>query len=642
VRTGIILIRLAVLCVLACGLASAQFSPGPLSKAHHSLDGPTRCTSCHALASGTRKFKCLSCHTEIRKRIAEGRGLHATLVKQIGDQSNCVRCHSEHNGEVFVPIRWDVDVEQFDHRQTGYPLEGAHKGLTCKKCHTPEFISPGERAQIKIKDLHRTYLGLTKACLTCHADEHRGQLSSDCQRCHGMVKWKPASGFDHATAKFKLAGAHERVVCSKCHVKQEGGAKPVVKYTGLAFSTCAPCHADPHRGAFAAACESCHSDVSWKQQLRTAQVFDHSRTHFPLEGKHAGVACEQCHRTSNFKQAVAHARCVDCHAKDPHQGQFVARAGGIECGGCHTAGGWKPTTFVAARHGETKYPLEGKHAGLACAKCHLPKGAATVYKVKFEQCGDCHADVHRAQFREGPYLNRCEECHTVGGFRPSTFTLARHQKTGYPLAGAHAAVACGECHEEKGAAHPAAGRFRFAGRDCATCHQDPHQGQFRERMLAAKAGGGTAGCEGCHTVRGWHDVTRFDHASTSFALAGTHRGVSCGECHRPAEAKLGIRSVVYKKAPEECVGCHEDIHGGQFVGVAAMGGCGRCHGVSKWKPVKFDHDRDSTFKLAGAHQGVACGQCHTTRQERKGKLVLVYKAAPRECSSCHGPQIAKN
>jgi hypothetical protein len=640
VRTQIALVRLAVLCVLAAGLARAQFSPGPLSKAHSSLNGPAHCTACHAIGAGTTKFKCLGCHTEIRSRLAERRGLHATLVKQIGDQSACVRCHSEHNGEVFVPIRWDVDLDQFDHRQTGYPLEGAHHGLACQKCHTPERIPASERSKIRMKDMRRTYLGLTPACLTCHADEHRGQLSADCQRCHGFVKWKPAGGFDHAKAKFRLTGAHERVVCSKCHVKEEA-PKPFVKYTGLAFSSCSPCHNDPHRCAFAAPCQSCHNDVVWKQ-VRMAEVFDHSRTKFPLDGKHAEVPCAKCHRSTNFKEPVAHDQCISCHKEDPHKGQFLARNGGIECAGCHTAKGWKPSTFIAARHSETHYPLAGRHVEVACAKCHIPKGAATVYKVAFERCTDCHADTHKTQFASAPHFNRCEECHTVGGFRPSTFTLARHQKSDYPLRGSHTAVACGECHSDRAEAHPAAGRFRYSDRSCTSCHQDPHQGQFRERMAVMHAGESPAGCESCHTMRSWHDLTRFDHAKTSFALAGTHRGVACADCHKPANPSLGIKSVVYKSAPQFCGGCHEDPHGGQFASFDASGGCVRCHGVSRWTPTSFDHDRDTSFKLAGAHSDVQCKLCHITRRELKGKSVVFYKPTPRECTSCHGPNIARN
>src|SRR5262245_11365324 len=56
----------------------AQSPPGPLSKAHQSLSGTSNCTSCHRLASGQATFKCLDCHQEISKRLAEGKGLHAT------------------------------------------------------------------------------------------------------------------------------------------------------------------------------------------------------------------------------------------------------------------------------------------------------------------------------------------------------------------------------------------------------------------------------------------------------------------------------------------------------------------------------------------------------------------------------------
>ena len=64
--------------LLAAGAAWGQISPGTLSKAHKSLSGPTQCISCHVLAAGEAKFKCLGCHTEIRERLNAKRGLHAS------------------------------------------------------------------------------------------------------------------------------------------------------------------------------------------------------------------------------------------------------------------------------------------------------------------------------------------------------------------------------------------------------------------------------------------------------------------------------------------------------------------------------------------------------------------------------------
>ena len=64
-------------------LAFAQFSPGPLSKAHTKLDGPTHCTSCHIGGGRDRKLKCTGCHAEIKQRLALNQGLHPALVDQV-------------------------------------------------------------------------------------------------------------------------------------------------------------------------------------------------------------------------------------------------------------------------------------------------------------------------------------------------------------------------------------------------------------------------------------------------------------------------------------------------------------------------------------------------------------------------------
>jgi len=48
----------------------------------------------------------------------------------------------------------------------------------------------------------------------------------------------------------------------------------------------------------------------------------------------------------------------------------------------------KPSTFLAKDHDTTDYPLKGKHFTVECAKCHIDKGRATVYKIKFAECTD--------------------------------------------------------------------------------------------------------------------------------------------------------------------------------------------------------------------------------------------------------------
>lgn len=610
--------------------ARAQLSPGPLSKAHQSLSGPTKCTACHKLGLGSGNLKCLECHTEISSRLAGQRGYHPQVVKKGAGDKDCARCHSEHNGESFGLIRWNPPLPNFDHALTGYVLEGKHAPLACAQCHLPDRILPSERPSIKIKDIKRTYLGLAPGCLNCHIDQHKGQLGSDCLPCHNFSDWKDISKFDHAKTKYPLTGAHANVLCGKCHVA--AGPTGPVKYTGLAFGNCADCHTDPHKGAFKDSCQTCHNTAAWKTP-RVASKFDHSTTNFLLLGKHAQVGCETCHGGADFKKPLQHEKCADCHHPDPHSGQFAQRADGGACEACHVVEGWKPATFGVREHAQTKYPLLGRHIEVACAKCHLPVGTATRYKITFARCLDCHTDAHKKQFAKPPYANKCESCHTVDGFHPSTYPLGKHEETRFPLTGAHMAVPCIECHKADTAGFVP---YRFEDRACQICHLDPHRGEFQERMKKRRKDGSVPGCEACHVTKSWSNVSRFDHSTTAFPLLGKHRDVPCMGCHTSDKLETTLKNVNFKEAPTKCENCHEDRHAGQFVRYGTPPDCAHCHTVIRWKPSLFDHDKEAAFSLQGAHKDVACDLCHKLKQEVNGVKVLFYKPTPTKCAACHG------
>ena len=621
----------------------AQISPGPISRAHASIGGPLQCLSCHKLAAGSAIYACLDCHKEIDARVSRRRGFHGSVVSVTSTSKDCIGCHSEHNGENFSLIHWGFSQKAFDHKRTGYTLEGKHAELRCQQCHKSEHVTEAERATIKMKDLNRTFLGLSRDCVSCHEDKHRGQLGKNCLQCHTLNDWKTASGFDHSKTKFPLSGSHTRLACEKCH-KRQGGAEGNLKYIGLAFETCSSCHADPHKGAFKMDCASCHSNLTWKQLLpgTIPARFDHSKTKYPLTGKHAGVQCRDCHHGEAFGQPLAHDRCADCHSPDPHRGQFRARKDGGACESCHTVEGFKSSQFGVAEHAATAYPLEGKHANVPCAKCHPPLGAQTLYKVKHDLCTDCHKDIHEGQFAQTPYHNQCEHCHSVRGFTPSSFSLPRHTKTQFPLTGAHVAVPCTDCHQAKtppGAGHAAP--YHFAEMSCTGCHEDPHKGQFAERMNIAGPRGGAAGCEACHTTERWAEIERFDHSTTKFQLSGSHRAAPCMGCHKPPNLELTMRNVSFRSAPTPCEGCHEDIHAGQFVKGDLKPGCAECHITRKWKPSLFDHEKQTIFPLKGGHKDVACTACHKTKREVDGRAVLFFKSTPRDCAACHGPAVPK-
>jgi hypothetical protein len=638
VRGGLLIAILYILAGFNVLPVRAQISPGPLAKAHQSLSGATNCTKCHDLARGPSQLKCLECHTEIRERVVNKRGLHATFVGTNPTGQECAKCHSDHNGVNFNMVHWEPNRESLDHSKTGYPLEGKHAGVACEKCHKAENISPASRTGIQVKDLNHTYLGLSRDCVSCHTDEHRGQVGTDCARCHTLSGWKPASKFNHAASKYPLTGAHEKVDCVKCHAMVQD-AKPYVKYTGLSFDKCTGCHVDVHKGAFTGTCQSCHNTSSWTR-VAQMQGFDHSKTKFPLLGKHKTVTCSDCHNKGDFKTPVAHDKCEDCH-KDVHHGEFRARKDGGKCEACHTEDNWKPSTFGVKEHAATKYPLEGLHVTVTCDDCHIPKGPKgqdTDFRITATLCKDCHEDIHKGQFAAAPALNRCETCHNLKnkGWRPAIFALAKHKDTRFPLTGGHIAVPCADCHRAvpKGSVTPV--KYKFEDRSCTVCHDDPHRGEFRAVMDVRRSNGSNAGCEACHTTVKWSEMSRFDHAATKFPLTGAHRGVACVDCHRPPAMELTLKNVDYKAAPKLCTGCHEDVHANQFVARKDSADCSGCHGAARWKPSQFDHNKQSTYPLDGAHINVPCLDCHKLTHEVAGKSVVFYKPAPTQCKDCHG------
>lgn len=626
------MILAAYLCV-ATG-ARAQISPGPLSKAHQTLNGSTQCNTCHQFGTSTPTFKCLDCHKEIADRLGAHKGYHALLAMKNPNGRDCVRCHLEHNGEDFALVHWEPSLKAFDHRQAGYPLVEKHAAVACEKCHTPAHMVPAQRALIKKKDLPNSFLGLSQDCVTCHEDVHKGQLGADCQRCHNVTDWKQAKQFDHSKTKYPLTGMHGQIACVKCHFPS--GPDKTVKFTGIKFGACSDCHMDPHKGSFKGTCESCHTTASWKK-VNASMQFDHSKTKYPLLGAHLKVGCSECHSGGDFKKQLAFAQCANCHTTDPHKGQFQARAGKGECSECHTVNGWKPSQFGVKEHATSHYPLEGKHASVACDKCHTPAGKETVYKVKFASCTDCHQDAHDKQFAAAPYQNRCEDCHTVKDFHRSTFTIAEHKNTRFGLTGAHVAVACAECHKAGlGGRTDKVLPFHFEDSTCTACHADPHKGEFKERMAQKRANGAALGCEACHSTRSWIDIRSFDHSKTKFALVGAHRAVACDECHK---ALPGSHQIQFKGTPANCEACHTDPHGGQFVAKDGITKCGDCHVDQRWAPSTFDHDKRTQFPLTGAHANVGCAMCHTSQREVQGKPVLFYKPTPKNCADCHGADV---
>jgi hypothetical protein len=318
---------------------------------------------------------------------------------------------------------------------------------------------------------------------------------------------------------------------------------------------------------------------------------------------------------------LAHAACTDCH-RDPH-----ADALGPDCRKCHTTDGWLLIRGDTFDHSLTRYPLVGRHAAVTCAGCHSQERK----KPDFTSCGACHADAHDGAGLARPRLVKCEDCHTVEGFRPARYPLSKHQETAFPLRGAHLATACDLCHRPLGAAsYPKAADLAPVHGACTDCHQDPHKNQTVKYAA-------DRGCVSCHTDDSWKTVS-FDHGPTGFPLEGRHAGADCLACH----ARTGAE-IPFSGAARHCAGCHQDVHRGQFAdkvtddkvtddGQAVA--CDRCHVTVDWLAEKFDHDRDSRFVLKGGHEKVVCTACHRPLEEGNDRL-LHFKPLATACKDCH-------
>jgi len=604
--------KLSAILLLVCGymISYAQISPGDLTRAHAKLEGMTNCTKCHSLGDKVTNDKCLECHKEIKNRITENRGYHVSPEVKGKD---CFSCHSEHHGRNFEIVRFDS--KNFNHQKTGYRLTGAHLNQDCAACHKDERI---ESADIRNKEY--TYLGLRDNCISCHEDVHQNTLSTDCKTCHNTDSFQPAPFFDHNKSRFPLKGKHKEQECSSCHEITTMNGANFQQFKGIQFNSCANCHTDPHNGSLGNKCKECHTEESFSV-FSGKSYFNHSQTQFPLIGSHKKVDCASCHKMGNqvesnyvfqdYKSKDFH-QCITCH-QDVHDTKF-----GTDCKQCHTEESFRkimsPDKF---QHGLTGYPLEGKHEEVDCRKCHMSK---TTDPVPHALCGDCHEDFHNGQLTSPDQRRDCQECHTVTGFAETQYSIAQHQTSVFPLAGAHQATPCFACHlkEEQWT-------FRNIGTQCNDCHLDVHEEGLSQKYYPGKS------CERCHVPDTWSAVT-FDHLETGVELTGKHKTIQCTSCHQSDEKINTQKKVFFTGLTTECISCHADQHNRQFEkeGITT---CSDCHNTDQWKPSIFDHNT-ARFKLDGAHINVECQKCHK-EEIIDDQKVIRYRLERFACADCH-------
>ncbi|WP_428263296.1 hypothetical protein [Haliangium sp.] len=343
------------------------------------------------LINGHRRVPCADCHDRGNSQVpSKGRrcvGCHPVVHKaRFGN--DCKDCHAS--------IRWlglPERIGRRNHRRTRYPLRGQHREVACDKCHSTKLPSA------------RRFRGVEfDRCDRCHADRHEGRFSArsggECGQCHTVDGYLPTR-FDleqHRTTRFPLDGRHRAVPCSGCHT----GSRPRLDMS-ISDRSCAGCHQNPHGEQFAAemqlgGCAHCHSTAGWQNPK-----VDHST--WPLTGAHSMAKCSSCHTPSEADRAAGGGttyrgvprQCEGCH-RDEHAGQFRLSEPVRPCDDCHVTDAFRIPTFE--HEARTGYALVGKHAEVACVRCH-PKqrirdgDSVRRYRLGYNQCRDCHANPHR-------------------------------------------------------------------------------------------------------------------------------------------------------------------------------------------------------------------------------------------------------
>ncbi|MBV8205261.1 MAG: hypothetical protein JO041_00585 [Acidobacteria bacterium] len=358
----------------------------------------------------------------------------------------------------------------------------------------------------------------------------------------------------------------------------------------------------PH-GPLNIPCQNCHTFTGWKP-IRRAPEFDHNTTKYPLRGLHKNVACTECHVSMVFSNVGT--KCADCHA-DIHHRQM-----GAQCEQCHTVNGWMVSINAIQQH-QNRFPLLGAHATVDCEDCH--KGAAVgQFQGLSTACISCHQkDFSSVTVPNHVALNfspQCQTCHTtLDSWLGAKFD---HSLTGFPLTGAHATLACTDCH--------IGGKFQGTPAQCIACHTADFSGATNPNHVAL---GFPQTCQQCHSTTTWLGAV-FDHSTTGFPLTGAHVTVPCSACH--------TSGAVLTSANAQCVTCHlADYQGTTSPSHTAVGfptTCNSCHTTVNWLGATFDHSTTG-FPLTGAHASLACSACHSSTS--------TLTAANTQCASCHMP-----
>ena len=483
--------------------------------------------------------------------------------------------------------------------------------------------SPGPLAQVhgRVDELDDS-----ANCSACHGGWFQ-DMAGACLECHEFIE----HDLEHGTGLHGFDGGPDFERCASCHGEHNGLEFALVDARSFA------------RAGFALG------------ETNTYLDFDHARLGIELGGAHEALDCDACHEHAAASPLPSEARrfggleqrCDSCH-EDPHRGRMA-----LDCTSCHGEHDFAPV----GPEGHTRWlPLEGAHGQLDCRTCHAegePRGLEAYGRgrdLRARECASCHDSPHGGPFEravrraeEQRFDASCKSCHLGADehFAQASERLEPelHAQAGFALDEPHAELECAQCHGEPDAAQDFSERFPGRAADaCASCHDDPHGGQF-------DVGSSAADCTSCHAPTHFapHEFGRAEHARTGFPLAAAHQLEDCSDCHGDPDPGL---ARLFRGTEASCASCHADAHLGAFSEAEtarAEEGCAACHDTHDFERASradFDHGLWTGFPLEGAHAADRCEACHTEapaagEPERRLGHVGPRGADFADCESCH-------
>ena len=362
-------------------LLDASWTPGPLSTAHHQLEGS--CESCHVDAFvAVRDKTCLTCHESIgdhaaHPRLSLARGPLSwgdRIQRRVADVFNkpeagaCTDCHTEHEGEG----RMKPPAQQF-----------------CADCHGSMDKRLSDTRIANAADFGTVHPGFQVAVLTA-----AGQTKPQRVSLAGRPKQFNGIKFPHAL-----------------HLRPGGGPARMAQRLGVAGGDRAPLE-----------CASCHRQTTDGVRFKPVQM---------------ETSCGACHslvydRSGGNFRTLPHGDVGKMRAALAGADRAPRRpiASGRRRPGEFAPGGLYYGNFAPPQRNSVPLASRMLSLGGVCSECHYPGGKDGVMPVtqparymahgwfdhadhKKEKCATCHAASRSNSATDVllPDIKTCRTCH---------------------------------------------------------------------------------------------------------------------------------------------------------------------------------------------------------------------------------------